>query len=514
MITRGCETHVREAGTHYDLAIIGGGINGTGIARDAAGRGLSVLLVEKDDLASATSSWSSKLIHGGLRYLEQFQFRLVAEALAEREILLNIAPHLVKPLRFVMPHVPQLRPRWMIRAGLFLYDHMGHKAATAGSNGSRLPKSRGISLRTPPYNAGLKPEFSRGFIYSDCRVDDARLVLANAISAAEAGAAVLTRTECITGKRISKGWEICLRQNDGREIIVTAKAVANAAGPWVKQVLHDRLRQIGREEVRLVKGSHIVLRRLYEGDHAYILQNDDHRVIFMIPYLTDFTLVGTTDVTVTSISEPPAASTEEVEYLCRAVNRYLQKPIDTEEIVWSYAGVRPLYDDGEKNPSAITRDYTLRLDDDNGTAPILSIYGGKITTYRKLAEHALEKLAPYFAHMKSPWTAAEPLPGAEVVDEDTDAPWKSLPANLLNSLRNRHGTRTRHLLFDVVALKDLGAHFGGHLYAREIDYMMAHEWAQSAEDVLYRRSKAGLLMTQAQRLAVADYVMARKHTPE
>jgi glycerol-3-phosphate dehydrogenase len=497
-----------EAGTNYDLLIIGGGINGTGIARDAAGRGLSVLLVEKDDLASATSSWSSKLIHGGLRYLEQFQFRLVAEALAEREVLLDIAPHLVKPLRFVMPHVPQLRPRWMIRAGLFLYDHMGHRAATLGTNQHRLPKSHGISLRTQPYNAGLKPEFTRGFIYSDCRVDDARLVLANAISAAEAGAAILTRTECIEGKRGAGGWQISLQQSGGKKLTVTAGAIINAAGPWVKQVLNDRLRQTGHDSVRLVKGSHIVLNRLYEGDHAYILQNDDRRVVFMIPFLDHYTLVGTTDLAITELPTTPAASNDEIEYLCRAINRYLQQPVSPTEIVWSYAGVRPLYDDGAQNPSAVTRDYTLCLDDDNGAAPILSVYGGKITTYRKLAEHALGKLKPYFKHMREPWTASTPLPGAEAVDTNPDAPWQKLPPALLNTLRNRHGTRIAHLLVDVKTTGDMGIHFGANLYAREVDYMINHEWAVTTDDILYRRSKAGLQLTPAQREAVAAYVEA------
>ncbi len=499
-----------EAGGNYDLVVIGGGINGAGIARDAAGRGLSVLLVEKNDLASATSSWSSKLIHGGLRYLEQYEFRLVAEALAEREILLNIAPHLVKPMRFVMPHVPELRPRWMIRTGLFLYDHLGRRATAAGPRDSLLAGSHGISLRQPPFNAGLKPELSHGFIYSDCRVDDARLVLTNALSAAEWGAAILVRTECIAGKRIDGGWELRLRANTGKETAVTARAIVNASGPWVKQTLNERLRQPSGDNVRLVKGSHIVVPRLYPGEHAFILQNDDRRVVFMIPYQGSYTLVGTTDIPVSAAAEIPQASVEEIEYLCRAVNRYLQQPVVPQDVLWSYAGVRPLYDDGSANPSAVTRDYTLRLDDDAGSAPVLSVFGGKITTYRKLAEHVLEKLAPWFPDMKSAWTDTSPLPGGEPATEtELSAAWQTLPPAVIDAIVNRHGSRISHVLLNVKSAADLGTDFGGNLYAREIDYMIEHEWAQTGDDVLYRRSKAGLHMTASQRQAVDSYVAAR-----
>ena len=364
---------------------MGGGINGAGIARDAAGRGLSVLLVEKGDLACATSSWSSKLIHGGLRYLELYEFRLVAEALAEREVLLRVAAHLVWPARFVMPHVPELRPRWMIRAGLFLYDHLSRRTS--------LPGSTGVRLDAPPYNSGLQPGFRHGFIYSDCRVDDARLVVANAMDARERGVRVLTRTECLQAKTSRRGF--------GRQACRTARRsaprpIVNAAGPWVKTVLNDRLSQPSRDAVRLVKGSHIVLPKLYEGEHAFILQNDDRRVVFMIPYGDLHTLVGTTDVPVQDEDARPEASAEEVAYLCRAVNRYLARPARPEEVVWKYAGVRPLYDDGTADPSAVTRDYTLRLDDEAGRAPVLSVFGGKITIYRVLAEQAVDRLAPYF----------------------------------------------------------------------------------------------------------------------
>src|SRR5258706_11650622 len=352
----------------HDLLIIGGGINGTGIARDAAGRGMKVLLVEKDGLSAHTSSSSSKLIHGGLRYLEQYEFRLVAEALAEREVRLRTARHLVWPARFVMPHVPELRPRWMIRAGLFLYDHLTRRASLAGSNAVRLDR--------PPLNSGLKPEFRHGFEYSDCRVDDARLVIANAMSARDLGADVRPRTECLVATRQEGAWHATL--SDGTKI--TARAIVNAAGPWVKRTLNERLAQPSADAVRMVKGSHIVLPKLYEGDHAFILQNDDHRVVFMIPYEGRFTLVGTTDI---AVEEPaqPQASREEVAYLCRAANRYLAQPARAEQVLWRYAGVRPLYDDGSSDPSAVTRDFTHLADIKDGRAAERSVAGGQVPTH-------------------------------------------------------------------------------------------------------------------------------------
>ncbi|MGH8698191.1 MAG: glycerol-3-phosphate dehydrogenase, partial [Burkholderiales bacterium] len=386
----------------FDLLVIGGGINGVGVARDAAGRGLSVLLVEKDDLGAHTSSASSKLIHGGLRYLEQFEFRLVAESLAEREVLLRIAGHLVRPMRFIMPHVPLLRPRWMIRTGLFLYDHLGRR--------TRLPGSHAVRLDRPPYSAGLKPEYRHGFVYSDCWVDDARLVVATARDARNRGARILTRTECLAAKRENGIWRAQLRGRQGG-LDVTARAIVNAAGPWVKAVLNERLHQPSRDNVRLVRGSHIVVPRLYEGDHAFILQNDDRRVVFMIPYEDRCTLVGTTDVPHEGDPSRPRASAAEVEYLCRAASRYLARAVSPAEVHWHFAGVRPLYDDGSANPSAVTRDYVLRLDSDQAAAPVLSVFGGKLTTYRRLAEHAIEKLAPWFPSMGSAWSAGAPLPG-------------------------------------------------------------------------------------------------------
>jgi glycerol-3-phosphate dehydrogenase len=476
-----------------DLLVVGGGINGAGIARDAAGRGLSVLLVEKDDLASATSSWSSKLIHGGLRYLEQYEFRLVAEALAEREVLLKVAAHLVWPARFIMPHVPELRPRWMIRAGLFLYDHLSRRTS--------LPGSHAVRLDAPPYNAGLNERMKHGFIYSDCRVDDARLVVANALDAQARGARILTRVECQSARREGALWRA--RLSDGSS--VTARAVVNAAGPWVKRVLNGRLGQASEDRVRLVRGSHILLPRLYDGEHAFILQNDDRRVVFMIPYGDLHTLVGTTDVPQENEDEKPRATDEEVEYLCRAVNRYLKRPARPQDVVWRYAGVRPLYDDGSDDPSAVTRDYTLRVDDEQGAAPVLSVFGGKITTYRRLAEHALEKLAPYFPGLRPAWTGGPPLLGSDFGGvsrmEARDAFFQThprIPEYILRGIFRRHGVQAPAVVGDG----DLGEEYGAGLTAREVRWLKDREWAHSAEDVLWRRTKAGLLMNEAQQARV------------
>jgi D-erythritol 1-phosphate dehydrogenase len=480
----------------YDLLVIGGGINGAGIARDAAGRGLSTILVERGDLAGATSSASSKLIHGGLRYLEQYEFKLVHEALAEREILLRIAAHLVWPARFVMPYVPQLRPRWMIRTGLFLYDHLARRSLLEGSSAIRLD--------APPYQSGLKPEFRHGFIYSDCRVDDARLVLANALDARERGARVLTGTECLSAKRSAKIW--LARLSNGEQI--ESKAIVNAAGPWVKRVLNERLGQPSRDLVRLVRGSHILVPKLYDGDHAFILQNDDRRVVFMIPYGDLHTLVGTTDIAQVDV-EAAQPTFEEVEYLCRAVNRYLQKPVRPGDVLWRYAGVRPLYDDGTNDPSAVTRDYTLRVDDDHGAAPVLSVFGGKITTYRNLAEHAMERLQPYFPPFRQPWTGHAPLPGSDFGGEPRVAARDAffarhagIPTVTLRGIFRRHGTRADEVIGDG----KLGEDFGAGLSERELRYFIEHEWASTAEDVLWRRTKCGLLMSEAQRQRVLQVV--------
>jgi glycerol-3-phosphate dehydrogenase len=477
----------------YDLLVVGGGINGAGIARDAAGRGLATVLLERDDLASATSSASSKLIHGGLRYLEQYEFRLVREALAEREILLRVAGHLSWPTRFVMPHVPELRPRWMIRAGLFLYDHLARR--------SLLAASQPVRLDLPPYSSGLRPGLRHGFVYSDCRVDDARLVVANAMDAARRGARVLVRTECLSARRENATWQV--RLSSGEEI--RARAIVNAAGPWVKDVLNERLGQPSPESVRLVRGSHIVVPKLYEGDHAFILQNDDRRVVFMIPYEERFTLIGTTDVPVDK-AQSPAASDEEVRYLCAAADRYLAKPVDPASIVWRYAGVRPLHDDGSADPSSVTRDYTLRLDSEGG-APVLSVFGGKITTYRRLAEEVLARLAAHFPDAKGAWTARDPLPGSAFPTRaegrrQVFERYRSLAEPVVRGVFRRHGV----LAFDVLGDGVVGEHYGAGLTERELRYFVDQEWARTAQDVLWRRSKCGLHMTEPQRRRVAEVI--------
>ncbi|TAK88484.1 MAG: glycerol-3-phosphate dehydrogenase [Betaproteobacteria bacterium] len=481
----------------YDLLVIGGGINGAGIARDAAGRGLSVLLVEAADLAAATSSASSKLIHGGLRYLEHYEFRLVAEALAEREILLRIAAHLASPMRFVMPHVPQLRPRWMIGIGLFLYDHLARRSV--------LPGSRRVRLDAPPYRGILKPEFRHGFAYSDCRVDDARLVIANARDAAERGAHIRVRTQCVSARRTGDQWNAILSGGEA----VRARAVVNVAGPWVKHVLNERLGQPSRDEVRLVQGSHIVVPRLYEGSHAYILQNDDRRVVFMIPFEEQFTLIGTTEVPLEGDPASAKPSDAEVEYLCRAASRYLPTRVEPSAVRWRFAGVRPLYDDGSGDPSAVTRDYSLRLDDEAGAAPALSVFGGKITTYRSLAEHVLKKLAHYFPCARGAWTDRAAFAGSDFRDRNEafaslSASYPDLPGEVLRAVFRRHGALASEVLGDG----KVGEHYGAGLTEREVQYFVEREWAMSAEDVLWRRSKAGLHMEEAQRRRVLE-VMGR-----
>ena len=492
-----------------DLLVVGGGINGVGIARDAAGRGLSVLLAEQDDLGSHTSSSSSKLIHGGLRYLEQYKFRLVAEALAEREVLLTAAPHLVRPMRFVMPHVPQLRPAWMIRAGLFLYDYLARR--------DTLPGSHAVHLRASPYGAGLKPEFVRGFVYSDCRVDDSRLVVATAQAAVHGGAVVLTRTRCASARRVDAAWRATLEPENGARIEVTARAIANVTGPWVRNFLHDALAERGTFGLKLVKGSHIVVPRLYDGDHAYILQNDDRRVVFVYPYEERYTVIGTTDVEMTGAPGRCSASAEETGYLCRAVNRYFVRQSTERDVVWSYCGIRPLFDDGSTDPSAVTRDYVLRLDAPPAGAPVLSVFGGKITTYRALAERALAQLKPWFPGMAPAWTSGHTLPGGDLRGESfetfsevrlkRDKPWLAAPVR--QGLARRHGALAYDVLGEANDIEGLGKHFGADLYAREVDYLMAHEWARDAEDILWRRTKAGLHLTPGARAALGDYVAQR-----
>jgi len=489
----------------YDLAVIGGGINGCGIAADAAGRGLSVFLCEQHDLAAHTSSASSKLIHGGLRYLEHHEFRLVREALGEREVLLGMAPHLVRPMRFILPHRPHLRPAWMIRAGLFLYDHLGARQS--------LPGSRHLT-----FGAGcpLKAEISEGFEYSDCWVDDARLVVLNAMSAREHGAHIHTRTRCI-GARRSKGlWHLQLEREDGSRLSLRARALVNAAGPWVEQVLREGLNQPSTRHMRLIQGSHIVVPRLHDGEQAFILQNSDGRIVFVIPYLQRFSLIGTTD---REYHGDPAAvqiSDEEIDYLLEVVNAHFRKQIARRDIVSHFAGVRPLYDDASGNPSTVTRDYHLELSDERGATPLLSVFGGKLTTYRKLAEAALEQLAPFLAQMGQAWTASSKLPGAEELESVSalaealcDAHgW--LASDLARRWAGSYGTRAWQLLEDVHCLMDLGENFGAGLYAREVDYLCEEEWAVTLEDILWRRSKLGLLLGPMQQQKLARYLQTQK----
>jgi len=483
----------------FDLAVVGGGINGAGIARDAAGRGLKVVLLEQDDLGGATSSASTKLIHGGLRYLEQYAFRLVAEALAEREVLLRIAPHVVWPLEFVLPHEPHLRPRWMIRAGLFLYDRLGGR--------SSLARSRGVALRPDGYGAGLKPEFRRGFVYADCWVDDARLVVLNARGAAEKGAQIRPRTRCVGGRRDGDRWRLRI-EAAGASAEIEARALVNAAGPWVRSLLDRELRVRTPGAVRLVKGSHIVVPRLHDRAHAYILQNRDQRVVFMIPYEERFTEIGTTDVVVADPDEPPRISRDETEYLCAAASRYASRAVTPADVVWSWSGVRPLYDDGAADPSEVTRDYHFVLDADG--PPLLSIFGGKLTTYRKLAEHALERLARWFPGRRR-WTASAPLPGGDFGETGFGevlsayrARYPKLDARWLERLLRRHGLCAAEILGDARETGDLGEAFGGGLYERELDFLVAREWAREPDDVLWRRTKCGLHMSAAERARVAE----------
>ena len=486
-----------------DLLIIGGGINGAGIARDAAGRGIGVTLVEQGDLASATSSWSSKLIHGGLRYLEQYEFRLVRESLREREVMLRIAPHIIRPLLFVLPHDASMRPAWMISTGLWIYDHLGGPIT--------LPRSKAVNFPHMEFSAGLKPEIRKGFVYSDCRVDDSRLTVLNCVSAREKGAAILTRTRFEGARRVNGVWEAVLRPEGGEPRTLRARGIVNAAGPWVADVLRGIQGEHIKDRVRLVKGSHIVVPKVHSQGHALILQNTDKRVVFVIPYLNDYSLIGTTDVPVDSVEQGHRISAEETDYLVEAVNRYLAKPISASQVVWSYAGVRPLHDDGSSNPSEITRDYTMKMDVENGRAPLLTIFGGKITTYRCLAEEAIARLLPYYKAAKGTWTASEALPGGDVghfngFRDSMHARYPELGRDLVEGVVRRHGSRAPTILGEARHPEDLGRNFGAGLTQREVDYLVSEEWARTAEDVLWRRTKCGLRMTVPQREAVDAFM--------
>lgn len=478
--------------------VIGGGVNGAGIARDLAGRGLSVVLCEKNDLASATSSASTKLIHGGLRYLEYYEFRLVREALKEREVLLRSAPHIIWPMTFILPHHNKLRPWWLIRMGLFLYDHLGGRRS--------LPKSQGHMFPGTRLGQPLKSIFKRGFSYADCWVEDTRLVILAALDAAEKGASILSRTECVHLAKHAKnnGWTATLHDNITDESYkVHASMVVNAAGPWVGKTLQlAGAADIGKYKIRWVKGSHIIVPKLYPGDHAYILQNGDGRVVFVIPYEKKYSLIGTTDIEYHGDIDEVRIEMEEVEYLCNAVNQYFRHQIKADEVQWTYSGVRPLVDDGEKDAKAVTRDYILDMEEHKG-APILSIYGGKITTFRKLSEHVGEKVVATLGRGGGNWTADAPLPGAETSGANFDTFLKTLkrefnwlPEALAFRLARAYGSRVRTLLRGCKRLSDMGEDLGDQVYEAEIRYLATVEWAMTLDDILWRRSKLGLHISE------------------
>lgn len=501
----------------YDLAIVGGGINGAGIAADAAGRGLKVFLCDQADFAAATSSASSKLVHGGLRYLEHYEFRLVREALAEREVLLRIAPHLVRPQRFVMPHAPHLRPAWLIRAGLFLYDYLGQRVT--------LPGSRRVDIDAEPaLRAALRPEFRTGFEYSDCIVDDARLVIANLLAAQQHGATVVNYTRCESATVVDGIWQLQLHGNtetlgsDHTSRTIRARTLVNAAGPWAQQFLEQNARQQSPYHVRLVQGSHIVVPRLHDDPRALIVQNADGRVVFVIPWL-DFTVIGTTDRDYTGDPAQVRISDEETQYLLEVANQHLNRHLQPSDIIGSWSGVRPLCDDESGDPAAVTRDYTLALSSSAG-APLLTVFGGKLTTYRRLALSALDQLAAFFPGAmrgkKAHGTHRQPLPGgalngatpAQYAQQlQTEFPW--LPTALASRWAHAYGSRSRELIGTARALADLGHRFGHDLYAREADFLCASEWARSSADILWRRGKLGMYLDTAAQVALQHHLEAR-----
>ncbi|MFV0299034.1 MAG: glycerol-3-phosphate dehydrogenase [Hyphomicrobiaceae bacterium] len=508
---------MREISRLHDLLVIGGGINGSGIANDAAGRGLDVILCEAGDLAGATSSASSKLIHGGLRYLEHYEFRLVRKALAEREVLLAKAPHIAWPLRFILPHAPGQRPRWMIRAGLFLYDHLAHRQRLPGSGRFSLDRSSSMPMR---------PEFRKGFSYWDCWVDDARLVVLNARQAADLGAIILPRTRVTDIRPVDGVWQAdILDVASDNTTRIAARMVINAAGPWAGDILNgiEIPRSGGKKStphLTLVKGSHIVVPRLHDLDDALILQTTDGRVVFVLPYEQHFSLIGTTDVACSGDLRNVSASEEEISYLLDAVARYLSVTIPRDSIVYTFAGVRPLYDENDgKSASALSRDYVIHESTFAHAAPVVSVLGGKITTYRQLAETVLEKISPHFPDIGKPWTATTPLPGGDIPDadftrfmDDLTRRHPSLPAPLLHTIARRHGSLTDKVLGDATTTDDLGRHFSHHLYEREVRYLLANEWAMTQDDILWRRTKTGLHMAPGQQKALGAFLAEFKNT--
>lgn len=500
------KTQTMATFSSYDLAIVGGGINGAGIAAEASQRGLKVYLCEQDDLASYTSSASSKLVHGGLRYLEQYEFRLVREALSEREVLLKKAPHLVWPLEFILPHSRQLRPAWLIQAGLFLYDHL--------SSRSIIPSSKKISFK---HSSILRENFKQGFSYYDCAVDDSRLVLANAQAAQAQGATIQTRTVCLKAEASSTGWLLELQNKiDGRKFAIQANALVNASGPWAESFFKHQLTTVpSPRSVRLVKGSHIVVPKLYNGNHAYILQNHDKRIVFIIPYLGKFSLVGTTDIPYTGDPAQVCIEAGEIDYLLKCVNYYFRQPLLKDDVLFHYAGVRPLCDDESSNPSAVTRDYTLVVQDVQ-QQPLLSVFGGKITTYRRLAQAALSQLEPYFPQCKPSLDDCFPLPGGDFKRED----WSGLTAQLheqlpfmemenIERLLHAYGINSFKIFENVSSLAELGRYFGAGLYEREVSYLCEHEWAQTADDILWRRTKLGYFLNAQEQATLGRFLQGR-----
>jgi glycerol-3-phosphate dehydrogenase len=531
MIASKAATALPADGAVCDVLVVGGGINGAGIARDLAGRGLKVVLCEQDDLARHTSSSSTKLIHGGLRYLEYYEFSLVRKALAERELLLKSAPHIMWPLRFVMPHDKAMRPVWMVRIGLFLYDHLAKR--------EWLPASTTVDLRRDAVGAPLKPQYSRGFVYSDGWVDDARLVVLNAVDAAARGATILTRCRCEQVERTPQGWRATLQPAGAAPVVVQARALVNAAGPWTGEFLRDRAQVRSARSLRLVKGSHIVVKKLFNHDHAYIFQNPDKRIIFAIPYEGDFTLIGTTDVEIDGAPDSARIDAGEINYLCEQASRYFTRPVVPADVVWSYSGVRPLLDDESGDASAVTRDYLLEFDDapaadsagqpaaprGSNPAPLLSVWGGKITTFRKLAEEAADLIVERLGERRPAWTASALLPGGNLSAwigppqrPDTDMQrfvaalaerHPQLPAQVRARWARCYGGRVLLLLQSG----ELGAEVVPGLFEVELDYLFQHEWARSAEDVLWRRTKLGLHLSADQRELVAAWWAARHPEP-
>lgn len=498
-----------------DVLVVGGGINGAGIARDAAGRGLSVVLCEKDDLASHTSSASTKLIHGGLRYLEHYEFGLVRKALIEREVLLREAPHIIRPLRFVMPHDKGQRPAWMIRAGLFLYDSLARREL--------LPGSHGVDLRSHPAGKALKANFTRGFVYSDAWVDDARLVVLNVVDAAEKGATVFTRTGCESALQSGDRWRAVLRTACDQTINVNARCIVNATGPWAIHFLQGAAHQPARNSLRLIKGSHIVVKRLFDHPFAYIFQHPDARIVFAIPYERDFTLIGTTDLEYHGDANRVSIEPDEIEYLCELSSRYFRQPIVASDVVWSYSGVRPLLEDEASEASAVTRDYRFELDGKH--APMLSVFGGKLTTFRKLAEEAVDLIAPLLSNRHGAWTANACLPGGDlfgptpvnrsvlefdryVLDLQQEYAW--LAPKLVERYAHAYGTRIKLLLANKKSLPEMGEEIATGLFAAEVDYLMQHEWADSAVDILWRRSKLGLHLPVETAEKIDAWIQARR----